>query len=174
MTTTLHRFSLIAAAVTLALGLAACNKNDERTAGQQLDSAIAKTDAAAQEAKTKLEAAGQDAKNTAQDMAADAKDAAQRAGSDIRAGASDLAASASAAAAGMKEAVSDTAITASVKAGLAKDPDLSALQINVDTKDGAVTLQGPAPSTAAKERAAAIVRSTDGVKSVTNLLAVQG
>ena len=106
--------------------------------------------------------------------AQDAKNAAQSAGADIRAGASDLAASASAAAADVKEAVADTAITASVKAGLAKDPDLSALQINVDTTNGAVSLQGTAPTTAAKERAAAIVREVKGVKSVTNLLKVQG
>lgn len=174
MTDSLNRLSLIAAATALAFGLSACNKNDDRTVGQQVDSAIAKTDAAADEAKAKLEAAGRDVKNSAQDVAADAKGAAERAGSDIRAGASDLAASASAAAAGAKEVISDTAITASVKAGLAKDPDLSALQINVDTKDGAVSLQGPAPSVAAKERAAAIVRTIEGVKSVTNLLVVQG
>ena len=163
MTDSLNRISLIAAAAALALGLAACNKTDDRTVGQQVDAAVAKTEAAADEAKAKAEVAAQDAKN-----------AAQSAGADIRAGASDLAASASAAAAEVKEAVADTAITASVKAGLAKDPDLSALQINVDTTNGAVSLQGTAPTTAAKERAAAIVREVKGVKSVTNLLKVQG
>ncbi|MBP7454131.1 MAG: BON domain-containing protein [Ottowia sp.] len=163
MTDSLNRISLIAAAAALALGLAACNKTDDRTVGQQVDAAVAKTEAAADEAKAKAEVAAQDAKN-----------AAQSAGADIRAGASDLAASASAAAADVKEAVADTAITASVKAGLAKDPDLSALQINVDTTNGAVSLQGTAPTTAAKERAAAIVREVKGVKSVTNLLKVQG
>ncbi len=174
MTDALDRISLIAAAAALAMGLAACNKNDERTAGQQVDSAIAKTDAAAEEAKAKAEAAARDAKVATQDAAADVKDAAQRAGEDIRAGASDLAASASAAAADVKEAVSDTAITASVKTSLAKDPDLSALQINVDTQNGAVTLQGTAPTEAAKERAASLVREVNGTKSVTNLLKVQG
>ena len=163
MTDSLNRISLIAAAAALALGLAACNKTDDRTVGQQVDAAVAKAEAAADEAKAKAEVAAQDAKN-----------AAQSAGADIRAGASDLAASASAAAADVKEAVADTAITASVKAGLAKDPDLSALQINVDTTNGAVSLQGTAPTTAAKERAAAIVREVKGVKSVTNLLKVQG
>ena len=163
MTDSLNRISLIAAAAALALGLAACNKTDDRTVGQQVDAAVAKTEAAADEAKAKAEVAAQDAKN-----------AAQSAGADIRAGASDLAASASAAAADVKEAVADTAITASVKAGLAKDPDLSALQINVDTTNGAVSLQGTAPTTAAKERAVAIVREVKGVKSVTNLLKVQG
>ena len=64
------------------------------------------------------------------------------------------------------------AITASVNARLAKDPDLSALRINVDTKDGAVTLTGPAPSQSAKDRAATLAREVEGVKSVTNNLSV--
>ena len=152
MNNSIHRITLIAAGAALAMGLAACNKNDDRTAGQKLDSAIAKTDAAADEAK--------------------AKAAADRAGADVRAGASDLAASASAAASAVGDALDDASITASVKAGLAKDPDLSALKIDVDTKNGTVTLQGPAPTAAAKDRAAAIARDTKGVTGVANLLKV--
>ena len=121
MNNSIHRITLIAAGAALAMGLAACNKNDGRTAGQKLDSAIAKTDAAADEAKAKAAAA-----------ADDAKAAADRAGADVRAGASDLAASASAAASAVGDALDDASITASVKAGLAKDPDLSALKIDVD------------------------------------------
>lgn len=157
----IHRITLIATGAALAMGLAACNKNDDRTAGQKLDSAIAKTDAAADEAKAKAAAA-----------ADDAKAAADRAGADVRAGASDLAASASAAASAVGDALDDASITASVKAGLAKDPDLSALKIDVDTKNGTVTLQGPAPTAAAKDRAAAIARETKGVTGVANLLKV--
>ena len=192
MNETLNRFSLIAAAAALSLGVAACNKNDDRTAGQQLDSAVAKTEAAADEAKAKMAEAGRDMKDAAQsaaadasaaateaksDMnaaAADAKDAANKAGADIRAGAADLAASASAAADKVGAVVEDATITASVKTDLAKDPDLSALAINVDTKDGVVTLNGPAPTAAAKERAETIAKGVKGVKSVTNQLAVKG
>lgn len=189
----LSRLSLIAAAAALAAGLAACNKADDQTPGQKLDSAIAKTDAAAQEAKAKAEEAGQDmkeaasqasadasavatqAKNDIKDAAADAKAAAQEAGADIKAGAADLAASASAAAGAVATVMDDAGITASVKTDLAKDPDLSALAINVDTKDGVVTLNGPAPSAAAKERAETIAKGVKGVKSVTNnLLASNG
>src|SRR5207248_8429902 len=38
--------------------------------------------------------------------------------------------------------VSDTAITASIKTDFLKDPDLSVLKIDVDTKAGVVTLNG--------------------------------
>lgn len=69
--------------------------------------------------------------------------------------------------------VDDIAITASVSAGLAKDADLSAIKIDVDTKNGAVSLTGPAPSVAARERASAIAKGTKGVVSVDNKLVVK-
>ena len=203
MNDTLQRLSVIAAAAALTVGLAACNKNDDRTPGEKLDSGIAKTEAAADEAKAKAAEAGQDikdaakeasasasaaateAKNDMKDAAADAKvaasdaatdvkQAAEKAGADIRAGAADLAASASAAAGTVAAVMDDAGITASVKTDLAKDPDLSALAINVDTKDGVVTLNGPAPSAAAKSRAETIAKGVKGVKSVSNNLAVKG
>ena len=70
--------------------------------------------------------------------------------------------------------VDDAAITASVTAGLAKDPDLSAIKINnVDTKGGVVTLNGPAPTAAAKARAEDIAKGVEGVSSVDNKLEVK-
>jgi osmotically-inducible protein OsmY len=69
--------------------------------------------------------------------------------------------------------VDDAAITASVSAGLAKDPDLSAIKINVDTKAGAVSLKGPAPTAAAKARAEEIAKGVQGVTSVDNQLEVR-
>ena len=67
----------------------------------------------------------------------------------------------------------DAGITAKVHTGLAKDPDLSTLKIDVDTKDGVVTLKGPAPNAAAKERAETIAKGVEGVKSVNNDLEVK-
>ena len=66
----------------------------------------------------------------------------------------------------------DAAITAQVAAGLAKDPELSALKINVDTKGGVVTLSGPAPTAQAKERATGIAKGVKGVGGVNNQLTV--
>ncbi|HEY9223039.1 MAG TPA: BON domain-containing protein, partial [Variovorax sp.] len=69
--------------------------------------------------------------------------------------------------------VDDMAITASVSSSLAKDPELSAARIDVDTQGGVVKLQGPAPSAAAKARAGDIARAVKGVSSVDNQLDVK-
>lgn len=69
--------------------------------------------------------------------------------------------------------VADPAITASVKSALAADTSLSALKIDVDTKDGVVTLKGPAPNEAARTRATEIATGAKGVSRVDNQLAVQ-
>ena len=57
----------------------------------------------------------------------------------------------------------DMAITASVSAGLLKDPDLSALKIDVETRNGVVSMYGPAPTAAAKDRATTIAKAVKGV-----------
>ena len=72
--------------------------------------------------------------------------------------------------AGAMDGSFDATITAKVNAGLAADKDLSAIKINVDTKDGVVTLTGPAPSAAAKDRAGEIAKNVKDVKSVNNQL----
>jgi hyperosmotically inducible periplasmic protein len=96
------------------------------------------------------------------DAAARARASANRAGEDTKA---------MGAAATSK--VDDAAITTKVNAGLAADKDLSAVKIDVDTKDGVVTLTGPAPSAGARERATEIARAVKGVSSVNNQLTVK-
>lgn len=156
-TTHLMRLSALAAAAALAIGLAACGKSDDgQTAGQKLDTAVAKTEAAANQAGDKVANAAADAKDAVKDAAADAK------------------ADASAAMAKAGDMLDDAGITASVKTDLAKDSELSALAINVDTKNGVVTLNGPAPNEAAKARAETIAKAAKGVKSVDNKLVVKG
>lgn len=137
-----------------ALTLAGCDKSDNRTAGEKLDSAVAKTERAADTAAAKTGEAVKDAKAKLESSSttAEVKDAAKNAGA----------------------AVDDAVITASVSAGLAKDPDLSAIKINVDTKGGAVSLKGPAPTAAAKARAEEIAKGVQGVTSVDNQLEVKG
>jgi osmotically-inducible protein OsmY len=69
----------------------------------------------------------------------------------------------------VKENVSDAAITAKVKAELAKDKQVSALRINVDTdRKGVVTLKGKAKNQAEADRAAEIAKSVNGVTEVKN------
>lgn len=148
------RTSLVAAGViALTLSLSACNKQDSgQTVGQKLDSAVAKTEQVAGEAKSEAKSAMASAessmKNSGGEAKADAKNAANA----------------------VANTVDDVAITASVSAALVKDPDLSAIKINVDTKNGSVSLNGPAPSVAAKERATSIAQGVKGVTSVINNL----
>jgi osmotically-inducible protein OsmY len=128
-----RRTLAVVSSLALLMGLAACNKQGEdRTVGQQVDSAINKTEQAAKQA-------SQEAKDGAAVVA---------------------------------EKLDDASITASVSAGLAKDPELSAIKINVDTKNGVVNLQGPAPSADARERATTIAKAVRGVSSVNNQLVV--
>ena len=69
-------------------------------------------------------------------------------------------------------ALSDAAITATVKTALAADPKLSALKIEVDTEGGVVSLQGPAPDARSRERAEVLAAAPSGVVRVDNRLVV--
>ena len=71
-----------------------------------------------------------------------------------------------------EQAMDDTAITAKVKAGILTEPGLKVLKIDVDTKDGLVTLTGSADSAQDVQRATQIASNVQGVKSVDNRLAV--
>jgi len=71
-----------------------------------------------------------------------------------------------------KDKVSDAVITTSVKAEIAKDPDLSALKINVDTDNGHVALRGSAPTPEARDHATALASGVKGVVGVDNELHV--
>jgi hyperosmotically inducible protein len=74
----------------------------------------------------------------------------------------------------IKENVSDSVITTKIKAEYAKDKDVSALNIKVDTDDkGVVTLSGSARSKAEADKAVKIARDTKGVSSVKNKIKVQ-
>ena len=68
--------------------------------------------------------------------------------------------------------IDDAGITAAVKTAFATDPDVRALSIDVDTRDGMVTLSGRVGSAAERARAEDIARRTDGVKAVHNELTV--
>lgn len=70
-------------------------------------------------------------------------------------------------------AIDDGAITTKVKTAMVADPTLKALQINVDTKNGVVTLMGAVDSQAMKDRATEVTQGVSGVKSVDNNLTVK-
>ena len=146
MTTPLFRASrwtVFAAAAALAAGLSACNKAEEPTAGHRLETAINKTEQAAQDAKQKMESAAQEAGQASRNATADAA-----------------------------ALMDDAGITTKVNAGLAQDPDLSAIKIDVDTRAGVVTLNGPVKSEQARDRASQIAQAVPGVTSVVNNLTI--
>ena len=137
-----------------ALVLSACDNNaGNRTAGQQLDSAIARTEQAGAETLAKTRELAADAKN--QFESSEMKDRLKDAGSAI------------------SSSVGDAAITAKVTAGFARDPDLSALGIEVQTKGGKVSLRGTAPGATERIRAEQIAKSVEGVTKVDNLLTLR-
>ncbi len=133
-------------AISSVLLLGACGKTHESTtAGEKLDSAISTVE-------KKSEAMGTDLKQgmeAAKSSAADAVDAA-------------------------KAQTQDVSISVQVTAELARDPELSALKIDVDTHAGKVVLKGTAPSDAARSRAVTLTRAVSGVVDVDNQLRIGG
>lgn len=69
-------------------------------------------------------------------------------------------------------AQTDAGITTNVKSKMAVDDTVKAYQVNVDTKNGVVTLTGDVDSPLAKERAVQIARNTDGVRDVVDNITV--
>ena len=70
------------------------------------------------------------------------------------------------------EVVTDASITAAIKMKMADDKLVSASKIDVDTKDGKVTLNGTVKSQAELDKAVQLAHSVDGVKSVNSNLVV--
>ena len=70
------------------------------------------------------------------------------------------------------EAAIDARITASIKASLLRDPELSAWDISVSTTDGRVTLSGNVHSAEQSGRAILVAYQTDGVREVLSTLRV--
>jgi len=153
-----HEVRAVAVAMSIVVlaSLSACGKKDDgQTAGQKLDSAVASTEKAAAEAKAKAEASMAKAGDALKDATKKAEASGANSVSSI-AGKAD-----------------DAAITASISAEFAKDADLSAIRIDVDTTNGNVTLNGPAPTAAARDKATTLAKSIKGVASVSNKLIVK-
>ena len=145
---------LAAAAAALVLG--ACSRNDDRTAGEQLDSAIAQAQKSTDQAKSDMKKDAEDAKSGAESAGAKMSRGIEKAADAVG------------------DKAQDAAITANINAELAKDPALSALKIDVDTANGRVVLRGVAPTATARDRATRLASTVKGVVSVDNHLEVTG
>lgn len=131
-------------ALTAALALSACDRrDDDRSAGQKMDAAVANTEQKAAEIKAEVK---QEASEVKQDM----NRAATTAGDKMK----------------------DMSITTAINAELTRDAQLSAMRINVDTTDGRVVLRGTAPDEPSRLRATTLASRVDGVRAVDNQLTV--
>jgi hyperosmotically inducible protein len=72
------------------------------------------------------------------------------------------------------EVIDDAAITAKVKTALLADPEISALKIDVDTKESVVRLKGEIKTLVLRKKVESIARGVAGVKSVDNQLIISG
>lgn len=136
-------YRLLATSAAL-FALAACDQSSPPTVGQKIDSGIESTQKAATEATQNVKEATVQAQQDA-----------TQAGSTIAEGAT------------------DAAITTQLKAALAADDQLSALDIKVETDKGVVSMAGPAPSAEAVEHATTMAKAISGVTDVNNQLTVE-
>jgi hyperosmotically inducible periplasmic protein len=138
-----HTAMKVCALMLLALSLNACGRKDE-TMGQRVDEAVADTKKAASQATAAVEKSMEKTAESAKERQAKAA-----------------------------ETLDDAAITTSITASIAKDPDLSAFKIDVATKNGNVSMHGSAPTEQARARAMAIAQSVKGVIQVDNQLTIK-
>lgn len=135
---------------------AGCDKQNtpassDQTVGQRVDKMIDKTNQAAEKAGDKIAEATKSAESAAKSTAETVQQKAGQVGTVLE----------------------DSAITASIKANLLREPGLSALKIDVNTVKGEVTLNGEVESNAARERAESVAAAAAGVIKVKNSLQVK-
>lgn len=136
--------SVVAVSAMVLLGAGCDRKDKDTTAGEKVDNAATTTEQGAHDA-------GNTAANATDNAAHTAANATANAG----------------------QSIDDAAITTALKGKYVLDPDLKAIDINVDTVNGVVTLTGAAPSPAAVDKATTVAKTVDGVKDVQNQLTVK-
>lgn len=158
-------WGIAALAASCVLGTAACTDHAaDETTKRQVDAAVDQTGKAAAAAANKAAELAETARDktrafvTSPEVKQDAiaaKEAIKNLGADAVA------------------TTDDAGVTLAVSAALARDPDLTVSRIDIQTRNGAVRLSGPAPSEEAKARAGDIAKSVKGVVSVDNALEVR-
>jgi hypothetical protein len=161
---------LASIAISTSLLMAAgCDKTTDsgQTVGQKLDNAIDRSNAsianAGDKVEKKIEQAGAAVAGVGESISQKTGSAFDKAGSAVFTKVDQVG-----------TIVDDSAITASIKADLLKDPGLSALGIDVNTVKGEVTLKGAVSTEIRKLRAGGIASHIVGVTRVVNLLEVKG
>ena len=149
---------------TCALALAACtDRAGNESASRQLDSAADKTEQATVAAARKAAELAEVARD---------KTKAYITSPEVKEGAAAVKNALKNLGTAAVSTTDDAAITLAVSSALAKDAELRAARIDVETKAGTVRLAGPAPNAAAKARAGDIAKAVNGVATVDNQLVV--
>lgn len=163
------RSAIVAMILGAFLIASGCSKYTDsgQTVGQKLDSAIDKTNAsivaAGDKVEKKVDQAGAAVAGVGESISSSTGAAFDKAGNAVFTKVDQVG-----------TIVDDSAITASIKADLLKDPGLSALGIEVNTVKGEVTLKGEVSTDIRKQRAEGIASHIVGVTKVVNLLKVSG
>jgi hyperosmotically inducible protein len=123
-------------------------------------------------ATSKLSEEANEAGRAAREEARDVAGAAKEVGRDAADAAKEVGRDAGKATERTGAVLTDAAVTASVKTKFLVDTAVSGLKIDVDTKDGVVTLNGMVSTKAEADRAMSIARESDGVKRVVSNLRV--
>jgi hyperosmotically inducible protein len=113
-----------------------------------------------------------DLREDANEAAREAREEAREATEEVREFGRDAQATAGDAANRTGAVMTDAAVTSAVKTKFLADTTVSGLKIDVDTRDGAVTLNGTVATKAEADRAMSLARNTNGVKSVVNNLRI--
>ncbi|MDQ3026636.1 MAG: BON domain-containing protein [Pseudomonadota bacterium] len=156
-TTPITRLALAAIA---ALALGACDRESTQQARQDAANAGQKVERALERTGQKIAEASRQAATEVKQAGAELKSTTISTSNDVRS-------------TDTGRVLADTAITASIKTDYLKDPDLSVLKIDVDTKDGVVTLNGLAGTEEGRKRAGQLAGAIKGVKEVRNHLTVK-
>lgn len=69
--------------------------------------------------------------------------------------------------------VDDASLVARIKSNMLRSSEVEGLDVNVDVKDGVVTLSGTADTQAEKASAEKIAKAADGVKRVDNRIVIK-
>jgi osmotically-inducible protein OsmY len=111
--------------------------------------------------------------STAKKSGATVRDATVAAGQEVGDKAEDVGEQTAAAGKKVAEKADDATTTSAIKMRFAKDEKVQAFKIDVDTKDGVVTLNGTVSSKAEADRAVELARGVEGVKTVKSNLTVK-
>ena len=177
---------LFTASFFATLALAGCDRtgtasrDDSRTVGQKLDSAVDRTQQKLAQAGDKTAQTLSEASDKTIQKVSEAgqktEQALTTAGEKVVAKTSEAMSTVAATVTPSPDTsrgLTDAAITASIKTDFLKDPDLSVLKIDVDTKGGVVTLNGLTGDEPARQRAEKMASAIKGVKEVRNFLVVK-